>query len=152
MSYALFTARRRIFRHMPRRLALCAALSFSGLAPVGCGTQPVRPRIAQGEGEWLIRRNPAACLLDQPSLYFEIRLGERWSRVRVEGPDAGTEQMAEQLNQLFAEDALAIRIVRGQLSRTFQSFMGAHPAQTLRLEALFDGEGQPLDWSAEAAD
>ena len=123
-------ARRRV---RPLRFAplLLAAL-------LGCGSGAPRLAAPEGEGEWLVRRNPPACLLDQPALQFEARVGERWARVWIEGPGPGGEESALLLAETFAREPLAIRVVRGDLKRAQRTFSGGHPARVLAVETVLD--------------
>ena len=118
------------------RLALCGGLALLA----ACGSGPPQARLAEGEAEYLVRRNPPACLLDQPTLHYEVRVASGWARVFVEGPLPGGEESALALAAQFAADPLAIRVVRGDLSRRTRSYAGGHPAQVLRVETLPDVE------------
>jgi hypothetical protein len=122
------------------RLARCgAALGLVALL-TACGSGPPQARLLEGEAEYLVRRNPPACLLDQPTLHYEVRVGTAWARVWVEGPLPGGEESALALANGFAADPLAIRVVRGDLLRRTRSYAGGHPAQVLRVETLPDLE------------
>lgn len=121
-------------RALARRATLFAVLAMTApFVILACGGAPehVRPRLAEGDGRFMLRFNRPPALTGNPDLYFELQGPAGWERVSLENPDEEQDVLTP-LVALAERNPPALIEVEGSFRRDTRAY-GDHTARVLRV-------------------
>ena len=105
---------------------------------IGCGSSAVKPTTDPIETleqitSFQIRSNPCGCILNQPSLDYEVNLHGAWKRIHIDSNESDAEALSALRSHFYKAPKSTIE-VQGRFLKVFYQWLPGHHAPSIRID------------------